>query len=419
MKKQSTHLLAILTLAVLSVISLYSCKKSESSGEAPTITGFRLNLTSPLDTVISADGLIKALRPGDYIVIQGNHLDNMKSVLFNGFPAVINTAFSSKNNFVVQVPTNIPFADIPAESFNKVTVTTSSGSATVDFPIAAPLPIISSISNELPNSGDKITLYGSGLFAITKLTLPGNVEVPATTIVSDPGGQFSTFQLPAGYTNQTGPLAITTKYGNSTSTVLLNDRTHILCDFDNVDNFNAGSSSAVLSSDVATFPGAQGKFARMTFASMPASDWSDSNPGRRIILNDVQWVPTANVSDPTANWALKFEIYVKNPWAAGCLFVHDWDWARTCRYEPWAAEGNGIYVTTGWTTVTLPLSNFKDKPSSGPTSGIDGTGTPAATVADLIGSSGKKRMGFFLNNAQAPVTNFDTAIDNIRIVKIK
>ncbi len=419
MKKSSIYTLVTLGLSLLSVIGLHSCKKSESSGAAPTITGFRLNLPSPQDTVISAEGPIQAIRPGDWIVIQGTNLDNMKSVLFNGFPAIINTAFSSKMNFVVQVPANIPFADIPAESFNKVTVVTENGSATIDFPIAAPQPLITAVSNELPNPGDKITLYGTGLFAITKLTLPGNIEVPVTTVVSDPGGTFSTLQLPAGFTNQTGAISITTKYGTSTSTVLLNDRSRILCDFDNINTLNAGSTSAAVSNDVAIFPGAHGNFARMTVPNMPAGDWSDSNPGRRIILNDVQWVPAANVNDPTENWALKFEIYVKNPWSGGCLFIHDWDWNRTCRYEPFLAEANGIYVTTGWTTITLPLSNFKSKPSSGPTSGVDGTGTPAATVAELIGSSGMKRMAFLLNNAQIPVTNFDAAIDNIRIVKIK
>lgn len=419
MKKLSINTLAILSLTVLSVMSLYSCKKSESSGAAPTITGFRLNLPVPLDTVISADGPIKAIRPGDWIVIQGNNLDNVKSVLFNGFPAAINTAFSSKTNFVVQVPTTIPFADIPAESFNKVTVVTESGTATIDFPIVAPQPIITAISNELPNPGDIISLYGTGLFAITKLTLPGNIDVPVANISSDPGGTFSIFQLPAGFNNQTGAVMITTKYGTSTSTVLLNDRSRILCDFDAINTLNTGSTTAVLSSDAATFPGAHGNFIRMTVPTLPTFDWSDGNPGRRIILNDVQWVPAANVNDPTANWALKFEIYVKNPWVGGCLFIHDWDWNRTCRFEPFVGSASSSYVTTGWTTVTLPLSNFKSKPSSGATAGIDGTGTSAATVAELIGSSGNKRMGFFLNNAQVPMTNFDTAIDNIRIVKIK
>ena len=89
------------------------------------------------------------------------------------------------------------------------------------------------------------------------------------------------------------------------------------------------------------------------------------------------------------------------------VFVHDWDWRRYFRYEPWLAAGNGINCT-------------KSKPSSsGPTAGIDSAGTHSATVAKLIGSSENDRLRFFLNNLQIPVTNLDGAIYNIRVVKIK
>ena len=101
------------------------------------------------------------------------------------------------------------------------------------------------------------------------------------------------------------------------------------------------------------------------------------------------------------------------------MFLHDWSWGNTCRYEPWKSAATGAYQTTGWVTVTLPLSSFKSKPSTGPTAGIDGTGDAKATVGELIGSSGNDRLGFFFDNALTPVINFDVAIDNIRVVKIK
>jgi len=408
--------MAILLLGVI-VLMQTSCKKNGSDGGAPSITSFRLYKAKGLDSLISKDSAINALRPGDYIVIQGKNLNGVQAVYFDGFAAPFNPTFSSSSNFVVQVPLNIPFASIPADQFNTVKVVTSSGTALVNFPIVAPKPLIASISNEMPNPGDQLTIYGNGLFAITSLTLPGNVSVPLASITSDIGGSSSTFKLPAGFAKQSGPITIETKYGNSTSTVLLNDESRILTNFDNINNYAASDGTASIINNAALYPGNQGYYARMTFASMSAGDWGDGGPGRRIVLNSVQWVPVANVNDPTSNWALKFEIFAKNPWISGCMFIHDWTWGRTCRFEPWKVSGS--YQTTGWTTITIPLSNFKTKPTSGPTAYIDGTGEPAATVKDLIGATGSGRLGFFLDNALVPVNNFDIAIDNIRIVKIK
>jgi hypothetical protein len=417
MKKLSINLFTMMLfmIAVFIVVAQDSCKKSDTGG-SPVITGFRLYKAQGLDSVISKDSAINAIRPGDYIVIQGRNLENVQSVYFDGFPATFNPTFSTKTNFVVQVPTTIPFANIPANLFNTVKVTTGSGSYTLNFPIAAPKPVISSISDEMPNPGDKMTIYGNGLFAISALTLPGNISVDPKSITSDPGGTFSTFVLPAGFTNQTGPITLTTKYGAGTSVGILNDRADIVCDFDTKNIIDASNSGAVVSNDASLYPGAQGNYARMNFASMPAGDWGDGGPGRRLMLSYFQWVPVANVNDPTSNWAVKFEVYVKNPWIGGCLFLQDWSWNHTCRYEPFLTTGS--YQTTGWVTVTMPLSSFKSKPSTGPTAGIDGTGDAFPTVAGLIGATGNDRLGFFLDNSLVPVTNFDIAIDNIRIVKI-
>jgi hypothetical protein len=417
MKKFSIKYSTVTTLIIAMVVLFLqvSCKKSSSQGP-PSITGFRLYKAKGLDSVISKDSAINALRPGDYIVVQGNNLENVEAIYFDGFPATFNPTYASAHNFVVQVPTTIPFASIPSALFNTVKVVTASGSTTYNFSIEAPKPFVSSISNEMPNPGDKITLYGSGLFAISSLILPGNISVPVSDITSDPGGTFTTFTLPAGFVSQTGPIVVTTKYGVTTSSAILNDQADVVCNFDDKNLNDPANSTAVITNDGSIYPGNHGNYARMSFPSMAAGDWGDGSPGRRLVLTYFQWLPVANVNDPTTNWAVKFEIYVKNPWVGGCLFVQDWTWNHTCRYEPFLATGS--YQTNGWVTVTLPLSNFKSKPTSGPTAYIDGTGTPFATVAGLIGASGNDRLGFFLDNSLVPQTNFDIAIDNIRIVKL-
>lgn len=390
----------VLLLAV-TALSFFSCEKEN---ETPVVQEIRAYLPSPNDSVLSM------IEPGTWIVIKGSGFGGARSVLFNGYPAQMNVAFTTESSIVVLVPADIPFAEIADADINTITVVGKTNSLKMPFTVAAPKPDVTAMSNEMANEGDVITLYGTGLFAIQKITFAGGAV--ATTFKGSTSGTSAVVTVPPGAAP--GALEIVTKFGTGTSTLKFNDHTGMLCDFDDVNNQDSWNNLVINDADL--YPGNRGKYGRITFETCPAGDWGDWQPGRGIRTTQVQWVPVENLDDPTAAWAVKFEVFVKNPWSDGCIFIHDWSWGRTCRYEPW--RQTTPYKTTGWTTVTIPLTNFKTKINN-----MDGTGTAATTVRNLLvndwnGNDGKKYLVFLFNNPTAEVKNFDAAIDNIRVVKL-
>ena len=129
-----------------------------------------------------------------------------------------------------------------------------------------------------------------------------------------------------------------------------------------------------------------------------------------------QWVPTANIDSSLSSYAVKFELSVTKttPWVNGSIFVAvNYSWTYIARYRPWinSAGKTTPFTTTGWTTVTIPLSNFLTN---------NGTGTQVASIKDLVGASGNNGMNiWYINYGSTAVTAFTAAIDNIRVVKIK
>jgi len=113
---------------------------------------------------------------------------------------------------------------------------------------------------------------------------------------------------------------------------------------------------------------------------------------------------------------VKFELSVPKatPWTAGSIFVAvNYSFTYIARYRPWinSAGKTTPFATTGWTTVTIPLSGFLTN---------NGTGTQVASIKDLVGASGNTGMNiWFMNDGLTTVTAFTAAIDNIRVVKIK
>jgi hypothetical protein len=100
------------------------------------------------------------------------------------------------------------------------------------------------------------------------------------------------------------------------------------------------------------------------------------------------------------------------------FIVRDYNWDFLARFEPWkiSETKTANFTTKGkWTTVTIPLTEFRTKKD-----GIDGTGNSATSLSELFGSK-KKTINFFAVNTsdKSSTTGLRAGIDNIRIVKIK
>lgn len=393
------HCLTLSCLATVFML-LLACKKNVT--HPPVITGVRNYAPAP------GDSLLKSLVPGQWVVLLGHNLRNALQISYDGVPASFNSTLFSDTSAVVQVPSVIPFPSVPAEEQNIIRYTTTEGTASFTFNITAPPPTITAVSNENANTGDSVYIYGANLFFIKAITFAGT---PVTGYASASDGMSIGFVLPA--LTQSGPLVITTQSGTTSTAYNVNDvTTGVLCNFDNINTFSWGTYTDNSSTK---FPGNHGYYAVLNNPVLPAGESSWWNGGRSINTNGVQWVPVDSLKVPVSDYALKFEISVPDAWNGGSIYVlKDYNMNYLARYEPWK-DANGVafpFTTKGWRTVTLPLSMFRTD---------NGKGTSAASLTDLLGTSGNGSVNFYtINDAASPTaTGCNAAIDNIRVVKIK
>lgn len=391
------HSSVLLCLGV-SLISLPACKKETSN--SPVITGVRNYAVTPGDSVI------QSLIPGQWVVLLGHNLKGATQVYFNGVLTSVNSALFSDTSAPVQVPAVIAFPSVAADQLNTIRYVTPYGSTTFKFNITAPAPTITSVSNENANTGDSVRVYGLNFFFIKSISFAGSAV--SSWKEADDGTSVG-FVVPA--LTQSAPLVITTQSGTASTVYNVNDvETGMLCNFDDVNTFSWGASN--ISNNSSLFPGNRGSYAIQTDGILNANDWSWWNGGRSINTNGVQWVPADSLSAPVSSYALKFEINAPAAWNGGSIFVvKDYNTAYVGRYEPWKdKDGNNFnFTTTGWQTVTIPLSMFLTN---------NGTGTAPSTLSDLLGNgSGSVNVWLINNSPSATATGFNAAFDNIRVVK--
>jgi len=413
MKKTSSYIINATILLVLAMVAFMqsSCKKDANVGSGnPVITQVRTYAASLNDSVL------KVANPGNYVVLQGSHFTGVKEVYFDGVVASVNNALGSDNSLPVKVPA-IPFATLNQSKLNTITVVTATGQVTYSFPVVPLATVITSMSNEDALAGETVTVYGSNFFYIDKVILPGGVTVSSGIVTNDLGTTL-TFTVPQGVTTS-GTIQIVNRYGTGTSVLLFDDFvTGVATNFDAINNYSWGLSSNPTNSSTA-YPGNTGYYAVLNASAISAGDFAWYNGGRSINLSPTQWVPVSNLSDSPGSWALKFEIDVPaaTPWVNGSLYIVDnSSWTYLAAYDPWKnSDGTTTpFVTNGWQTVVIPLSDFKTTPAVG----TDGSGLPVASLTDLLGPTGNGSISImFINDGTTVVSNFTVAIDNIRVEK--
>ncbi len=398
----------LLYLLVAMVFIQIGCKKDKLI--LPQITKIRAITPAPNDSVLTA-----AL-PGQFVVIQGANLASASKIAFNGFPASFNSGIFSETSLVVRVP-SIAWDSIPTGKINTIEVTTPAGVATYIFTITAPFPSIAAISNENAMAGTSITLTGANFYNITKIVFPGGIAVTNQKVNSSTS---ITVTVPSGITAG-GPLQITGGYGTGTSTIIfdnyLSPTVGLLANFEDASPYagwqNWGGNKT---GDASLFPSNTGNYIQVhPTSAIKAGDGGWYADNRAVMVAASPWVPTANMGDPIANYALKFEISVKDAWKNGSLMIApNGNFNFLARYAPWETSSTGSFVTTGWQTVVIPLAKFLSGSGS-----YNPTGSPAANFAALTGGTNSATMQIMLyNDGTTTLPSFNAAFDNVRIVKI-
>ncbi|WP_142683486.1 glycan-binding surface protein [Chitinophaga polysaccharea] len=391
----------LFVLAMIFTCIQSACKKDVTTG-APEITSVRNYAASPADTLVST------IITGQRVVLIGHNLKDAVQISFNGVPASINSVLFSDTSATVQVPAVIPFPSVPAESLNTIRYVTRQGATTFTFSIAAPPPSITAVSNENAKEGDSVYISGLNLFFISELSFAGTA---ITHFSEATDGTSVGFVLPA--LTQSGPVVVNTKSGIATTPYNVNDdKTGVLCNFDDINTFSWGTNTD--NSSVA-FPGNRGYYAVLKNDVLPAGDGNWWNGGRSINTNDVQWIPTDSLGVSIDDYALKFEINVPAAWSGTSIYVvKGYAFDYLARYEPWQGTNGTVtpFTTKGWRTVTIPLSLFRTN---------DGKGTAAADLTTLLGATATGAVNIQTKNfsGSPSASGLQAAVDNIRVVKIK
>lgn len=397
-------LLLVTALSALLLVAVTGCKKTTLS--APVIKSIRNYAASPGDSLLNSAG------PGQWVVISGSNLKGALAIYFDSTASSFNDDLFSDTSAVVLIPAVIAFPTIPARSLNTITYVTTHGQTTFSFSLLPPAPTISSISNENANTGDTVTIYGLNLFFIQSLSFAGT---PITTYTATNDGTSVSFVLPA--LSQSGPVILSTKSGTVRTLFNVNDvETGMLCNFDDVNSYSWGDYATTNSTTL--FPDGRAYYAQLYATNIGPNDFGWYNGGRGLNTNPVQWVPTGEMGDTVANYAVKFEINVPSAWSAGTIFISaNYAWNYIARYAPWLNANGSVtpFTTHGWQTVTIPFSTFKTVSSAG----YNGEGTSLTSFAALLGSSGNTSLSVWLiNDAGTSISAFNFAIDNIRVERI-
>jgi hypothetical protein len=372
---------------------------------------FNFNYPAPVITGVNNETFF----PGDSIYILGSSFFLVQSVQFAG-------ANITKYN-VDSMGTRIGFVCPPLNQVpgGVITVVAKGGTATTAKTYAVGKPSILLISNENPNAGDSVYIFGAAFKDIQSIVFSG-ANITSYKVAAD----YSNVAFVCPTLSSSGVVTITTLYGTASTTFNVNDiNTGIIGNFEWGNSFGwqwwggasleSGDPNSGWPPYDPLLPGNRSMFMLLNGTPMNNSDGSNSSTAIR--LNAAQWVPASNLSDQPENWAIKFEVSVPKPWNGATLVIAS-DLADYIYIaEPWrTTSGAADFSTKGWTTVTIPLSSFKAKSTAG-----DGTGAALSDLTKLVGPSGKTGMYLYMHNYGSAVTEtgYYAGFDNVRVVKIK
>lgn len=367
-----------------------------------------------------ADSLITGAYMSNTICLVGENLRSVYELYFNDQKAVLNTSLITDNTLIVDVP-----SAIPEVVTNKIyLVNRNQETVTYDFKVLVPAPEITSMSNEYALPGTVATIYGD--YFIDDPNVPLTIEignVPVTEVTSLTRNAIS-FVVSEGA--EMGYINIESIYGKSQSTFRYMEREGFLFDFDDdgdeaIANFCGWHAPKIGTLEkVAPLDGNYLIFQ----GDLDNGSWNDTNFAFEYWPYGDEATPYLNTlvdfSD-LSNLQLKFEVNVPDAWSACAMqvllttnnevsgnnmnnaFFQDDTFPRGL-WIPWASTGS--YTTAGWTTVTIPLSDF--------CYGASGISLSPLSATDITGLMLFVWNGGVTGTACTPTI----CIDNIRVVPI-
>lgn len=351
----------LLLIGIIAGALFHSCDddSDDISGESPEISYVRV--TDPE----AADSLVASAYLGHTIALVGEGLGDVVEIWFNDQPAKLNKNYITNNTIIVTIPNAIP-EDVTDE----IRLVTRGGSEYIyDFQTLVPDPHLRSMKSEYVPDGEIAYIRGNYFLGDEKtplsVTFPGNLEAEIV------GYDVDEIRVVVPEGAGVGPISVESMYGSSRSSFYFRDDRNVFLDFDQT--FGAGWRNGVTQGS--NPEGVSGDYLALT-GTIGDWGWVEDNLAMNLwapyINNPLQSNPLFDLGDNAlADMVLKFEVNVVNPWAVGylqCIFTHDSiadqnayysnDELGRALWRPWHENGEE-YQTDGWTTATIPLSDFR------------------------------------------------------------
>jgi Surface glycan-binding protein B xyloglucan binding domain/IPT/TIG domain len=309
------------------------------------VTGPSITIVDPVFTSFSP----ASAKASSDLTITGSDLDLVVDVLFfGGIKGTIGTRTDTQ--LTVKVP-------IGAKT-GKISLLTKNGNqvlSATDLIILANLPVIDSFTEPKGTPGQKLTINGTNLLLIKELVFPDNIYATAFGEKTDTRVEV---YVPMTVTRGNGFIKMITYEGEEglmpmvyfgAIDPVLNQT---LCFFDfngtGKDSWWGNAIGSGPSNDMAT---AADGTPYWRINGMSGTGWYDGlffrNGNNNFVTTGVQ----------VNTWAVKFDINVIEPIKEGVLKIRFANYYY--EFKPWEGLPDG-YKTTGWITVTCPLTGFKD-----------------------------------------------------------
>ena len=367
-----------------------SCSEDDGdaypSGNGP-VTVSKIFLEDAESTV--PDREVTFARLGQTLRIAGSGFGGTRKIFVNGYETYFNTALTTNSSMIIQLQSKTPVSNAPDSVRNKIQFIKNRGTYSYDFNIRASSPQISSISNTLPQPGETVTIYGANLQETNKVTLPDGTSVTdITNAKGDDQGKWFSFVMPSGV--KAGG-SITTEGANGTaiSAEYFNNKNCMILDFDGTGTQGYWSWSHTGSminkdSDIVADPLASGR--GNVCPMIPSRLITDGIAAGKNRGSEVWTAGNGNEMDdwtrmytfipkntPLTDVAFQFDIYIPDEWTnTGYLQVNlannssftgygsnESTSIGVAYYIPWIkSDIITPFKTTGWQTVTIPLSDF-------------------------------------------------------------
>ncbi|WP_029033795.1 glycan-binding surface protein [Salinimicrobium terrae] len=314
-------------------------------------------------------------RIGQLLRLEGSGFTGVRRIYINGFQTDFNPVYVSDNSMLIRVSSDTPIIEAPEDVRNTIRLVKDNSETVVAFDIRSSSPSIFNISHTLPMPGTEITVYGTGLFEVSRVVFPGDVAVTEGITYDEEDGEFFTVTVPEGVSEDGGPIYIESASGAAYSPAFFNVERGVILNFDGVGAIGEFGNT-IRQDELESAPIGEGHVSQGTYVPHGPAEGETFDAGKNR-LSEVfttgseswrsQLTPFIPADTPLEEVAFQFDIFVPEPWVGTgflkILLINNFnggEWAGgVYNYVPWIVDGEVVpFETEGWRTVTIPFTEF-------------------------------------------------------------